>query len=80
MTMTKDEALVQMTMRWLEAEARLQQAEAHLQQGVPLDAVQYVRKEVLQRTPHDLHGTFDRFFAELIGKSGMNWTNVKEKP
>ena len=75
--MTKDEALVQMTMRWLEAEARLQQAEerlqqaeARLQQGVPVDAVQHVRKEVLQRTALDLHGTFDRFFAELVGKSG----------
>lgn len=62
-TMTKDEALVQMTMRWLEAEARLKQ-------GVPVDAVQHVREEVLQRTPHDLHGTFDRLFAELVGKSG----------
>jgi hypothetical protein len=77
MTMTKDEALVQMTMRWLEAEARLQQGEARLQQvearlqqGVPLDAVQHVREEVLRRTPHDLHGTFDRLFAELVGKSG----------
>lgn len=80
MTMTKDEALIQMTMRWLEAEARLQQAEARLQQGVSLDAVQHVRKEVLQRTAHDMHGTVDRLFAELIGKSGMNWTNVKEKP
>ena len=68
--MSKDEALVQMTMRWLEAEARLQQAEARLQQGVPVDAVQHVRAEVLQRTALDLHGTFDRFFAELIGKSG----------
>ena len=80
MTMTKDEALVQMTMRWLEAEARLQQAEARLQQGVPLDAVQHVRDEVLERTSLDLRGTIDRLFAELIGKSGMNWTNVKEKP
>ena len=68
--MTKDEALVQMTMRWLETEARLQQAEARLQQGVPLDDVQHVRKEVLQRTPHDLHGTFDRLFAEVVAKTG----------
>lgn len=70
MTMSKDEALVQMTMRWLEAEARLQQAEARLQQGVPVDAVQHVRDEVLERTALDLRGTVDRFFAELIGKSG----------
>jgi hypothetical protein len=77
-TMTKDEALVQMTLRWLEAEARLQQAEARLQQGVPVEAVQHVRDEVVQRTSLDLRGTTDRLFAELIGKSGM--TNVKEKP
>lgn len=74
--MTKDEALVQMTMRWLEAEARLQQAEARLQQGVPVDAVQHVRDEVVQRIYPDMRGTIDRLFAELIG----NWTNVKEKP
>lgn len=68
--MTKDEALAQMTIRWLEAEARLQKAEARLQQGVPLDAVQHVRDEVLERTSLDLRGTIDRFFAELVGKSG----------
>ena len=79
-TMTKDEALVQMTLRWLEAEARLQQAEARLKQGVPVEAVQHVRDEVVQRIYPDLRGTIDRLFAELIGKSGMNWTNVKEKP
>ena len=72
-TMTKDEALVQMTLRWLEAEARLKQ-------GVPVEAVQHVRDEVVQRIYPDLRGTIDRLFAELIGKSGMNWTNVKEKP
>lgn len=68
--MTKDEALAQMTIRWLEAEARLQKAEARLQQGVPLDAVQHVREAVLERTSLDLRGTIDRFFAELVGKSG----------
>ena len=68
--MTKDEALAQMTIRWLEAEARLQKAEARLQQGVPLDAVQHVRDEVRERTSLDLRGTIDRFFAELVGKSG----------
>ena len=61
--MTKDEALIQMTMRWLEAEARLQRS-------VPLDAVEKLRDEVLQRTSLDLHGTFDRLFAEVAGKTG----------
>ena len=61
--MTKDEALIQMTMRWLEAEARLQRS-------VPLDAVEKLRAEVLQRTSLDLHGTFDRLFAEVAGKTG----------
>ena len=70
MTMTKDEALAQMTIRWLETEARLQQAEARLQQAVPLDAVDTLRDEVLRRAGFDLRGTFDRLFAELIGKSG----------
>jgi hypothetical protein len=39
-----------MTMRWLEAEARLQRS-------VPLDAVEKLRDEVLQRTAFDLRGT-----------------------
>ena len=61
--MTKDEALIQMTMRWLEAEARLQRS-------VPLDAVEKLRDEVLQRTAVDLRGTVDRLFAEVAGKTG----------
>ena len=61
--MTKDEALIQMTMRWLEAEARLQRS-------VPLDAVEKLRDEVLQRTSLDLRGTVDRLFAEVAGKTG----------
>ena len=61
--MTKDEALIQMTMRWLEAEARLQRS-------VPLDAVEKLRDEVLQRTAFDLRGTVDRLFAEVAGKAG----------
>ena len=61
--MTKDEALIQMTMRWLEAEARLQKS-------VPLDAVEKLRDEVLQRTSLDLRGTVDRLFAEVAGKTG----------
>lgn len=59
--MTKDEALIQMTIRCLEAEARLQQA-------VPLDAVQQLREEVLSRAPESLRGGYDRFFAEVVGK------------
>ena len=64
--MTRDrieDALIQMTMRWLEAEARLQRS-------VPLDAVESLRDEVLQRTSIDLRGTVDRLFAEVVGKTG----------
>ena len=75
-TMTKDEALVQMTMRWLEAEARLQQAEAHLQQhtqrSLPLEDFQILRKRILERTSPDLYGTVDRFFAEAFGARQPN--------
>jgi hypothetical protein len=64
--MTRDrieDALIQMTMRWLEAEARLQRS-------VPLDAVESLRDEVLQRTSSDVRGTVDRLFAEVVGKTG----------
>jgi hypothetical protein len=61
--MTKDEALIQMTMRWLEAEA-------HLQKSVPLDAVEKLRDEVLERMSLNMRGTVDRLFAEVVGKTG----------
>jgi hypothetical protein len=60
--MTRDEALVQMTLRWLEAEAKLRHS-------VPVEAVEKMRDEVLQRAPADLQQTFDRFFAEVVGKA-----------
>jgi len=60
--MTKDEALIQMTMRWLEAEA-------YLQKSVPLDAVEKLRDEVLERTSLDMRGTVDRLFAEVVSKT-----------
>ena len=59
---TKDEALIQMTMRWLEAEA-------YLQKSVPLDAVEKLRDEVLERTSLDMRGTVDRLFAEVVSKT-----------
>ena len=61
--MTRDEALIQMTLRCLEAEARLRES-------VPLEAVQQLREEVLSRAPESLRGGYDRFFAEVVGKAG----------
>lgn len=58
--MTRDEALVQMTLRWLEAEAKLHRS-------VPIEAVEKLRTEVLERAPAALQPTFDRFFAEVVG-------------
>lgn len=58
--MTRDEALVQMTLRWLEAEAKLHRS-------VPVEAVEKLRDEVLQRAPAALQPTFDRFFTEVVG-------------
>jgi hypothetical protein len=64
MTMiTKEEALIQMTLRWLEAEAKLRDS-------VPLEAVEQLREEVLSRAPESLRGGYDRFFAGAVGKSG----------
>lgn len=63
--MTRDEALIEMTLRWLEAEARLRN-------GVPRDAVQKLREEVLARAPDSLRGCYDRLFAEVVGRSGKS--------
>jgi len=69
-TITKDEALVQMTMRWLEAEARLQQADVRRRDYVIVmtDVFQKLREQVLERTHESLKGTIDRLFAEALGK------------
>ena len=63
--MTRDEALVQMTLRWLEAEAKLRES-------VPVDAVQRLREEVMQRAPAAMEQTFDRFFAEVLSQKGKS--------
>ena len=70
MTMTKDEALAQMTMRWLEAEERLQQADVRRRDYVIVmtDVFQKLREQVLERTHESLKGTIDRLFAEALGK------------
>jgi hypothetical protein len=60
--MTRDEALVQMTMLWLEAEAKLKQS-------VPLADVEKLRDEIVSRAPAATEEVFDRFFTEVVGKS-----------
>ena len=63
MTITKDEALIQMTLRWLEAQTRLRES-------VTIDAVAQLREEVVARAPPGLQGCYDRLFAEVLAKSG----------
>lgn len=55
--MTTEEALIQMTIRWLEAEAKLKNS-------VPKEAVLKLREEVLSRAPASLTETFHGLFEE----------------
>ena len=68
--LTRDEALIEMTMRWLEAERRAQAvagAPAQLDVVITADALQRLKGYVLERTPDDLKETFNRAFAECLG-------------
>lgn len=47
-----------MTIRWLEAEAKLRVS-------VPLEAVERLRDDVMKHAPAALHDTFERFFEDV---------------
>jgi hypothetical protein len=62
MNMTKEEALSQMTTRWLEDEELLRAS-------VLREDVENLRAQVLERTSLDMRGTVDRLFAEVVSKT-----------
>lgn len=55
--MDRDEALIQMTIRWLEAEAKVKNS-------VSKEAVLKLREEVLSRAPASLTETFHKLFED----------------